>query len=93
MLHTQEPAIQVGVTMVHTLPHMPQLFGSVRMLTSQPSICLLLLQSAKPAAQVPLQKPAVQVTVSMWLGEQTVPHAPQFVTLVEVLTHAPLQAV
>ena len=47
----------------HTLPHVPQLFGSVDVLISQPSLCLLALQSVHPAAQAPVQIPAAHVRV------------------------------
>jgi hypothetical protein len=55
----------------------PQLFASVAVLISQPSVSLLLLQSAKPAVQTPLQLPAAQLCVAMWLAEQPLPQVPQ----------------
>jgi hypothetical protein len=58
------------------VPHPPQLFASFVVLISQPSLCLLPLQSTHGLTHVPLHTPLVQVAV-MWLMEQTVKHAPQ----------------
>src|SRR5262249_1974374 len=70
-------------------PHALQLFLSLVVLISQPSVCLLPLQSAKPEAQAPLQKPPEQLTVAMLLDEHTVPQPPQFAALVWVLISQP----
>jgi hypothetical protein len=75
----------------HTLPHAPQLFGSVRGV-SQPSAGLV-LQSPKPWLQdCSLQVPLVQVAVALaklhWR-----PHAPQLLTSAMRLTQVPLQTV
>src|SRR6185295_18722778 len=56
----------------------PQWPGSVFVLRSQPVVCLLASQSAKPAAQVPLQIPLPHDTVAMLLAEHTRPQRPQF---------------
>src|SRR5579883_1685929 len=88
----QTPLVQTGVAMLlfeQTSPHPPQLLTSVLpTLTSQPSVCLLLLQSANPAAQVPLQTPApLHVTVAMWFDEHATPHPPQLVAVVSDVSH------
>src|SRR5579883_1169597 len=75
------PEEQVGVMMLlfeQSVPQAPQLFGSVVRLTSQPSVSLLPLQSAKPALQAPLQVPPPQLGVAMLFFEQARPQAPQF---------------
>ncbi len=53
---------------------------------SHPSDCLLPLQSAQPAAHVPLHEPAVHVAV-MWFEEQTTPQAPQLLTEYTEVSH------
>lgn len=50
----QTPEEQV-IPVPQACPHAPQLFVSVEILVSQPSANLLLLQSANPALQVPVQ--------------------------------------
>jgi hypothetical protein len=88
----QTPPLHSGVgtwLVEQTVPHPPQLAGLVATLTSQPSTCLLPLQSRKPVAQAPLQTPPLHVVVGMLLGEQTVPHPPQFAGLVATLTSQP----
>ncbi|MDB6109807.1 MAG: hypothetical protein JWR69_1557, partial [Pedosphaera sp.] len=70
------------------MPQPPQLLALVAMLVSQPSVCLLPLQSAKPEAQAPLQTPLLQVGV-MWLVEQTVPQLPQLAGSELMLTSQP----
>src|SRR5438477_465789 len=45
---------------------------------SQPSDCLLLLQSAKPASHIPVHAPLPHSGVAMWLPLQTVVHTPQW---------------
>jgi hypothetical protein len=69
-------------------PPAPQLLFVLRAV-SQPSACLLLLQSPKPIAQAPLQRPPPQVGEGMWLLEQTRPHPPQLAGLVATLTSHP----
>ena len=73
-----------------TDPQLPQLLALFVVLISQPSVFLLPLQSAKPALQVPVQTPAVQVGEAMPLLEQTVPQPPQLLALVAVLISQPL---
>ena len=58
-------------------------------LISQPSVCLLLSQSAKPVLHAPLQMPPVHCAVTLLL-EQTVPHAPQLPALLVMSTSQPL---
>ncbi len=73
-----------------TLPQDPQLALLALVLTSQPSVNLLLLQSAKPALQVPLQTPAPHDLVRL-APEQTWPQPPQLLTsLPLVWTSQPL---
>jgi hypothetical protein len=69
----QDPALHI-VEIGQTCPQVPQLLELFMRLISQPSACLLALQSAKPAAQVPLQTPEPHVGTGMWLDEQTIPH-------------------
>jgi len=61
---------------VHWCPQVPQLFTVVLRFVSQPSSCLLALQSAQPAAQAPSQRLPVQCGVA-WLAEQAIPQPPQ----------------
>jgi hypothetical protein len=72
-----------------TVPHEPQFEAFVASTISQPSVCLLLLQSAVPALQLPLQAPAAQLGLVMLLFEQTVPHEPQFEAFVASTTSQP----
>jgi hypothetical protein len=71
----------VPVPHANAAPQPPQFVLLVRMFVSQPSVCLLLLQSLKPALHVPLQTLAAHVTVAIWFGEHTVPQAPQLLGL------------
>jgi hypothetical protein len=71
------------------LPQAPQFVSLVVRFVSQPSVCLLLLQSANPAVHTPLQTPAPQVRVAMLFAEQTAPHAPQLFGSVLRLTSQP----
>jgi hypothetical protein len=90
------PAAHVRVAMLlfeQMTPQVPQLFGSVADAISQPSVCLLLLQSEKPAAHVPLQTPAPHVRVDMWLFEHETPHPPQLFGSVCLSWHVELQHV
>src|SRR5260221_14341224 len=59
------------------MPQPPQFLASVRESDSQPSSCLLPLQSAKLAPQAPLQTLCEQLGVT-GLFEQAMPQAPQF---------------
>ena len=73
-LQTLEPQVGTGMWLdEQTIPHEPQLLASELVLTSQPSFCLLPLQSANPAPQFPLQTPEPQVGTGIWLDEQTIP--------------------
>jgi hypothetical protein len=76
---SHEAPMQAGVTceVLQTIPHPPQLMTSVAVFLSHPSVCLLLLQSAKGIAHVPLHMPPPQVRLAMPLLEHTVGHAPQ----------------
>ena len=58
------------------LPHAPQVAVADRSV-SHPFDSLLLSQSAKPAAQVPLLTPPEQVTVAMWELLQLLLQPPQ----------------
>src|SRR5690348_6195902 len=75
------------------LPQVPQLFLFVLRLVSQPFVSLSPSQSAKPSSQVPVQTPAVQVRVVMWLPLQRALQAPQLFGLVLRSTHTPSQRV
>ena len=57
----------------------PQLRASLPVGTSQPSDCILPLQSEKPASQVPVQDEFVQAGVE-WFFEQPMAQPPQLVT-------------
>jgi hypothetical protein len=72
----QRPPAQVAVTLLveQAMPQPPHAVTVTLVSVSQPSVCRLLLQSARPAAQVPLHALAVQVRVAMPLLEQTVEH-------------------
>src|SRR5579883_908325 len=86
------PIAQVGLAMLlfeHTRPQLPQLVGSPATLVSQPLLCLLLSQSAKPALQAPLHAPIAQVGAAMFSFEQTVPQVPQLAGSVFRLTSQP----
>jgi hypothetical protein len=84
------PHVRVAMLLLeHTVPQPPQLFGSVPVLISHPSVCLLLLQSAKPEVHVPLQLPLPHVRVAMLLFEHTVPQPPQLFASVTVLISQP----
>ncbi len=90
----QTPPLQDGMTWLaeHGVPQPPQLLGSESTSTSQPSVRRLLLQSAKPASQVPVQLPLLHERVT-WLDEQADPQPPQLLGLVEVSTQTPLHSV
>jgi len=75
----------------HALPQAPQWLELVARLTSQPSAGLP-LQSAKPALQLPTRHaPATQAATAL-AGAQTVPQAPQLLTVVWVFTSQPSAA-
>jgi hypothetical protein len=77
-LQTPLPHVRVAMLFVeHTVLHDPQLFGSLDGVTSQPSVSLLLLQSAVPVMHVPLHVPAPHVRVAMLLLEQDCEQPPQ----------------
>jgi hypothetical protein len=74
------------------LLHAPQwLMSPATVLTSQP-LASTPSQLAKPAPQAPrVQRPATQLAAAL-ANWQLLPHTPQLVTLVEVLTSQPLTA-
>jgi hypothetical protein len=88
-LHTLPEHAAVMWLEEQTMPQPPQLLVLVATFVSQPSVCLLPLQSAKPAVQAPLHTPEVQVWLTMWLLEQTVPQFPQLFGSVLTLTSQP----
>src|SRR5207247_1511467 len=75
-----------------TIPQLPQLFTSVFVFVSQPSVALLALLSAKPVLHVPEQPPAVQVRAAERLREQTRLQPPQLSGAVVVSDSQPLAA-
>jgi len=86
----QTPWLQKAVPLasVHTLPQVPQLFGSVSTSISQPSAGSP-SQSAKPGLhETIVQLPAVQATVSLELGHRS-PHPPQLPVSVLPFTSQP----
>jgi hypothetical protein len=92
LLQPQLPLAQMWPLLLaaQLVPHAPQFDASVLVLISQPSICLLLLQSAKPVVHAPpWQLPARHERV-MFCVEHVVPHAPQLSTSVLVLISQPL---
>jgi hypothetical protein len=84
------PAVQVAVplTPLHAVVHVLQCVGSVLRLISQPFDALP-SQLPYPALQLMPHTPPVQLGVPLLLL-QVVPHPPQFVTLVFLLTSQPL---
>ena len=88
-LQTPPPHCAATLLLEQVAPQPPQLFASPFTLTSQPSTCLLPLQSAKPAVHAPLQTPAVHCCATL-LPEQTVPQPPQLFAELVVLTSQPL---
>ena len=76
---------------LHTVPHLPQLFESLAVATSQPLIGDW-SQSAKPALHdATTQLPATHPAVPLFTGGHAVPHAPQLVTSTAGLTQVVLQ--
>jgi hypothetical protein len=87
-LHAPLPHALAMFWAEQTVPHAPQLLTSPAMLISQPSLCLLPLQSAKPVLHVPLQTPPLQL-VAMLLFEHAVEQPPQLLISVFVLISHP----
>src|SRR5579872_2211220 len=84
------PPLHAGVLFptLHALPHPPQLFGSVPVLSSQPSAGFP-LQSPKPALHVPtVHVPPLQPGVSFCTGHD-LPHPPQLAGSAFVLSSQP----
>ena len=71
------------------MPQEPQLLASLVVLISQPSVFLLLLQSAKPELHAPLQTLAAHEGEAMFVPEQTDPQLPQLLALFVVLISQP----
>ena len=90
-MHTPDVQARVPPVLVgQTTPQPPQLFTSLVVLTSQPSVRRLPLQSAKPALQVPVHALPEHTGVAMLFDEQAIPQPPQLVELVVVLVSHPL---
>jgi hypothetical protein len=89
----QSPPAQVGDVwlLLQATPHPPQLATSVAVLISQPSVCALLLQSAKPDWQLAAQRLAAQEGF-VWLLLHTTPHAPQLVASLWTFVVQPIPA-
>ena len=88
----QVPAAQLNIAMPkdeHPPPQLPQLFGSVPVATSHPSVCLLPLQSVKPVLQALVQVPVVHAALTTLLLEQRMPQPPQFAVSVLEVTSQP----
>jgi hypothetical protein len=88
----QTPPLHVRVAMPEfeqTMPQPPQLSGSFRTSTSQPSLCLLRLQSMVPEAHAPLQVPLKHVRLGMLLPEQIVLQPPQLFGSLDVAVSQP----
>ncbi len=73
----------------HTVLQPPQVLGLVRIAASQPSASLLLLQSAKPTLQAPLQTELAHVVNAMLLFEQMLLQPPQLAALLDVAVSQP----
>jgi hypothetical protein len=88
---THAPPPQSGVTWFdeHSTLQPPQCAALVRVDTSQPSLALLPLQSAKPVAHTPLQLPDAHDGAGMWLLEQAAPHWPQLATSLVIWVSQP----
>jgi hypothetical protein len=90
----QLPLVQAGVPFaaVHAVPHAPQLATVLLRLTSQP-LAALLSQFPKPALHAPRpHMPPAHVAAAFAGAAHTLPHDPQFETVVLVLTSQPLAA-
>ncbi len=75
----------------HTTPHDPQLLALLDVLTSQPSAATA-LQSPKGATHANPHTLLVQFTTAFGRAGHVVPHAPQLLGLLDVLTSQPLTA-
>ena len=77
----QTPLVHVTAAILlveQEMPQPPQLPVSLPPISvSQPSVCLLPLQSSKNALQAPLQTPAAQVRLTTPAAEQAVAQPPQ----------------
>jgi hypothetical protein len=83
--HAHAPIEQNWVA-PHALPQRPQLPAATRVSTSQPSAAIP-LQSAKPARHAKPHVPDAQSADAFARVAHAVPHAPQLVTSVAVVTH------
>jgi len=90
-LHTPPAHVRVAMLLLEQLTlHPPQLFGSVAVSFSQPSVSLSALQSLVPLAHAPLQMPPAHVGVGTLFVEQTLPtHPPQWFGSVLTLISQP----
>ena len=89
-MHVLATQLVVPFAFVQAVPQAPQFAVLFVMFVSQPSSCLLPLQSAKLAEHVPVHTPAVQVFVDMFVPGQTMLQPPQLVVLVPVFASQPL---
>jgi hypothetical protein len=90
----QVPAVQVVVAFARagqTFPQLPQLLTVVLRFTSHP-LAARPSQLPQPALHVKPQVPAAQVAVALGGVAQTLPHAPQLLTVVLRFTSHPLAA-
>jgi len=88
----QAPTLHAGTGMwfdEQTWPQPPQLFGSVPVATSQPSVRLLLLQSVKPWEQLPASHDPDAQMRAIWLVEHACPQPPQLSEFVLTLISQP----
>jgi len=85
--HFDDAQDGVALVVLHTRPHPLQFAGSEDVFTSHPSAGFL-SQSALGDVQLIPQTPFVQVAVPPTAG-QTLPHAPQFMVSLPVLTSHP----
>src|SRR5437879_2715658 len=78
------PAAHEAVPLVceQALPQVPQFATVMLVFVSQPSSCLLLLQSPNPTLQLPAHEPAVQATPFMFCVEHSTPQPPQLLVVV-----------
>ena len=93
-VYPQAPPTHVLVALAragHTSPHVPQLFTSVAVLASQPSVALP-LQFLKAPVHVKPQALPVQVVVALARAGQTLPQALQLPVLVAVSISQPSPA-
>jgi hypothetical protein len=73
--------VPVAFAVVHAVPHVPQLLGSLSVETSQP-LAVLASQSEKFFRQVNWHSPEVHVPVA-FAAEHCFPQVPQFVGSLE----------